>query len=172
MSGYTRPSPLTPAHVLDRFASGNETLDAWLHRRSLKNESSGASRTFVTCATEAADAVVGYYTLTASAVAVARAPGAVRRNMPDPVPVVLLGRLAVDRRHQGAGLGASLLQDAVRRVVGVGDIIGVRALLVHAIDEPAAAFYRRFGFVESPFDGQTLFLSMTAIRASVETAGP
>ncbi|MGZ4537370.1 MAG: GNAT family N-acetyltransferase [Nocardioidaceae bacterium] len=172
MSGYTRPSPLTPAHVLDRFASGNDTLDSWLHRRALKNESSGASRTFVTCTTEPADAVVGYYTLAASAVALAQAPGPVRRNMPDPIPVVLLGRLAVDRRHQGAGLGASLLQDAVRRVVGVGHMIGVRALLVHAIDEPAAAFYRHFGFVESTLDEQTLFLPMETVRASVETAGP
>jgi GNAT superfamily N-acetyltransferase len=100
--------------------------------------------------------VVGFYSLAASAVALDVAPGPVRRNMPDPIPVVLLGRLAVHKGHQGGGLGASLLQDAVRRVAGVADTIGVRALLVHAPDDSAAAFYRRSGFIASPIDLDTL----------------
>jgi GNAT superfamily N-acetyltransferase len=115
--------------------------------------------------------VIGYYTLAASSVTLELAPGSVRRNMPDPIPVILLGRLAVDARHQASGLGASLLQDAVLRVAGVADSVGVRALLVHAIDDAAAAFYEHFGFIGSPSDDRTLFLSMKEIRASLERAG-
>jgi predicted N-acetyltransferase YhbS len=90
--------------------------------------------------------------------------------MPDPVPVILLGRLAVDHHHHGVGLGASLLQDAVRRVAGIANTIGVRALLVHAIDESAAGFYGRFGFIPSPIETETLFLSIQAVRASLKDA--
>lgn len=171
MSGYRRPEPLTAAHVLDGFSSGNEVLDSWLHQRAMKNQSSGASRTFVTCLTGVDHEAAGYYTLAASAVALDQAPGSVRRNMPDPIPVILLGRLAVDQHHQGIGLGASLLQDAVLRVAGVGDTIGVRAGLVHAIDEQAAEFYQHFGFVHSKLDELTLFLAMKDIRTSIERAG-
>ena len=136
----------------------------------MKNQLSRASRTFVTCSIEDRQRVVGFYSLAASAVALDAAPGPVRRNMPDPIPVVLLGRLAVDRGHQGGGLGASLLKDAVSRVAGVADTIGVRALLVHALDDSAAAFYRRFGFTAAPIDPDTLFLSIQQIRASLQKA--
>jgi GNAT superfamily N-acetyltransferase len=169
VSRYTRPVPLTPEHDRESFNSGNTTLDSWFRRRAHKNEQSGASRTFVTCSGDD-QAVAGYYTLAASSVALDQAPGSVRRNMPDPIPVILLGRLAVDERHQGAGLGASLLQDAILRVAGAADSIGVRAILVHAIDDEAAAFYQHFGFALSPVDDRTLFLSMSAIRASAARA--
>lgn len=169
MSRYARPVPLTPDHDRDGFGSGNITLDSWLRDRADKNETSGASRTFVTCAT-GNQTVAGYYTLAASAVALGEAPGAVRRNMPDPIPVILLGRLAVDHHHQGAGLGASLLQDAILRVAGAAETVGVRALLAHAIDEPAAAYYRHFGFVPSPIDDQALFLTIKTIQASARHA--
>lgn len=166
MSRYARPIPLAPDHDREDFTSGNVALDSWLRNRAHKNQASGASRTFVTCPT-GSRVVAGYYTLAASAVALDAAPGSVRRNMPDPIPVILLGRLAVDQRHQGAGLGASLLQNAILRVAGAAESVGIRALLVHAIDDDAAAFYRHFGFAPSPIDDQTLFLSLSAIRASV-----
>jgi GNAT superfamily N-acetyltransferase len=167
---YTRPAALTDAFDVSAFDSGTPALDTWLARRGVRNQTSGASRTFMACPVDHRRQVVGFYSLSASAVALDEAPGRVRRNMPDPIPVILLGRLAVDHRHQGAGLGASLLQDAVRRVAGVADSVGVRALLVHAIDDAAAAFYRHFGFLPAPLDEQTLMLPMDAIRKSIESA--
>lgn len=170
MNRYARPVPLTSWHDRDDFDSGNATLDSWLRDRANRNELSGASRTFVTNVIDD-PAVVGFYTLAASSVTLDLAPGSVRRNMPDPIPVILLGRLAIDARHQGLGLGASLLQDAVLRVAGAADSVGVRALLVHAIDDAAVNFYEHFGFVGSPLDDRTLFLSMKEIRATIERAG-
>jgi len=167
---YTRPAPLDASFNLSEFDSGTEALDGWLRYRALRNQTSGASRTFVTCPVEGRKSVAGFYSLAASGVALDAAPEAVRRDMPDPIPVILLGRLAVDQRHQGVGLGASLLQDAVRRVAGIAHTIGVRALLVHAIDEAAADFYARFGFISSPIDAETLFLSIQAVRASLKAA--
>jgi len=169
MTRYRHPVPLTPEHSREHFSSGNSVLDDWLRTRALKNEISGASRTFVTCLSSG-PTVVGYYTLAASSVAVDQAPGRVRRNMPDPIPVILLGRLAVDSGHQGAGLGASLLRDAVVRAAGAAASVGVRALLVHAIDEQAAGWYRHFGFAPAPLDDRTLFLALGDIRASAEQA--
>ena len=169
MTRYRPPVPLTPEHVRERVASGNTVLDDWLRTRALKNELSGASRTFVTCPTTNRT-VVGHYTLAASSVAVDQAPGRVRRNMPDPIPVILLGRLAVDSGHQGVGLGASLLRDAVMRAAGAAASVGARALLVHAIDDTATSWYRHFGFVTSPLDDRTLFLTLGDIRASAERA--
>lgn len=169
MKRLRHPVPLTRQHDRSEFDSGHRLLDSWLRTRALKNETSGASRTFVTTQIPG-DAVAGYYTLAASAVAVRTAPGSVRRNMPDPVPVILLGRLAVDHRFQGSGIGASLLRDAMLRVVQASHVVGVRALLVHAIDENAAAFYQRFGFIASPLDTQTLMLPITTLRSAVEDA--
>ncbi|MBA3529248.1 MAG: GNAT family N-acetyltransferase [Propionibacteriaceae bacterium] len=162
---------MTPEHHCSGFVSGSAPLDSWLRNRAHKNEASGASRTFVTCAVGHDErAVLGYYTLAASSVVLEQAPGSVRGNMPDPIPVILLGRLAVDQRCQGAGLGSSLLRDAILRVAGAANSVGIRALLVHAIDDAAAAFYRHCGFVPSPIDDQTLFLTINQIRASAEVA--
>jgi len=167
---YTRPTPLTEAHAVEGFDSGTPPLDTWLGHRALRNQHSGASRTFVTSPVEDRLRVVGFYSLAASSVKLEDAPGKVRRNMPEPIPVILLGRLAVDTRCQGAGLGASLLQDALRRVAGIADDVGIRALLVHAIDDSAAAFYRRFGFIAASLDDQTLFLPIQNIQESLRSS--
>ena len=128
-------------------------LNDWLRRRALANHLSGASRSYV-----AADRVrvAAYYCLAAGAIQHLAATGNIRRNMPDTIPAVLLGRLAVDANYQGRGLGAALLEHALARCRDVAEIAGVRVLLVRAKDEEAAAFYRRFGFIPSPLDGMTL----------------
>ncbi len=128
-------------------------------RRALANQASGASRTFVVTDEEGAR-VRGYYALAAGAVAHERATSTVRRNMPDPVPVMVLGRLAVDRGAQGHKLGAALLQDAVMRTVAVANNAGVRALLVHALHERAKQFYEHYGFQPSPAHPLTLMLRL------------
>jgi GNAT superfamily N-acetyltransferase len=151
------PALLAEAHELDLFQSGHATLDDWLRRRARSNQVSGASRTYVV-----ADGlrVVGYYCLSSGAIDLADAPGAVRRNMPDPVPMAVLGRLAVDRAWQGKGLGVALLQDAVLRTAQAAGIMGIRGILVHAISDEATAFYERYGFSASPNNPKTLVLSL------------
>jgi GNAT superfamily N-acetyltransferase len=138
----TAPEALTSGHDCSSFCSGEPMLDAWLAQRALKNQASGASRTYVVCCGR----VVGYYSLAVGSASRRSATGAVARNMPDPVPVMLLARLAVDSAWQGRGLGASLLQDAVARTVQAADIAGIRAMLVHALSPDAERFYRYFGF--------------------------
>jgi GNAT superfamily N-acetyltransferase len=170
VSGYTAPAPLTAAHEVGEFVSGQGVLDSWLQTRAIKNDATGASRTYVTTLT-GTTTVAGYYSLAASAVELEQAPGKMRRNMPARIPVILLGRLAVHRDHQGHGLGRSLLQDVFLRLAGAAAVIGVRALLVHAIDDTAAAFYRHHGFAPSPLDEQTLLLTLDALRASITEAG-
>lgn len=152
------PELLGPGHRLDGFSCGESSLDDWLRRRALANQVSGASRTFVVC--DEHGQVIGYYALAAGAVTQAAATGHVRRGMPDPIPVLVLGRLAVDRRAQGMRLGASLLQDAVRRAVAVATQAGVRALLVHALNASARQFYLHHGFRVSPIDDMTLMLRL------------
>jgi GNAT superfamily N-acetyltransferase len=153
------PEKLTKNHEVADFQCGEVSLDDWLRRRALQNEESGASRTYVVC-TETRR-VAGYYALAAGANAHAEAPGKVKRNMPDPVPVLVLGRLAVDKTHQGQGLGASLLRDAILRSVQAADIAGIKALLVHAISDSARQFYEAAGFVSSPVDPMTLMITIT-----------
>lgn len=152
------PEPLTTEHILDAFGCGEATLDEWLKRRALINHLKGASRTFVVATHDRS--VVGYYALAAGAVSHREATGSVRRNMPDPVPVIVLGRLAVDLRTQGIKLGASLLQDAVLRVHSIAENTGVRALLVHALHKPAKQFYEHYGFTSSPINPMTLMLRL------------
>lgn len=154
------PQPLTVSHRLDEFECGEPSLDEWLKRRAVANQSSGASRTFVVL--DDGGRVRGYYALAAGAVSHESATSKVRRNMPDPVPVMVLGRLAVDRGAQGQQLGASLLQDAVKRAVTVSSNAGVRALLVHALHERAKQFYERYGFQSSPTHPLTLMLRLPA----------
>jgi GNAT superfamily N-acetyltransferase len=152
------PEPLTAAHNLATFECGEPALDEWLKRRAMANQISGASRTFVVTGTDGL--VYGYYAMAAGAVSHQQATSAVRRNMPDPVPVMVLGRLAVDRRAQGIKLGASLLQDSVNRAVAVSQNAGVRALLVHALHDRAKAFYEHYGFQPSPLHPMTLLLRL------------
>lgn len=156
------PSPLTAEHAVDDFSSGEPTLDQWLKRRALSNQLSGASRTFV-CA-DRAERVLGFYAIAAGAVSHQLASAAIRRNMPDPVPVMVLGRLAVDQRAQGIQLGGALLRDAVTRTLSVAENAGVRALMVHAINESAKQFYEHYGFQESPHQPMTLMLRLNRSR--------
>lgn len=151
------PTLLGEAHDLQRFDSGHDSLDEWLRRRARANQVSGASRTNVGCEGER---FVGYYCLSSGALAVADAPGAIRRNMPDPVPMAVLGRLAIDCNWQGKGIGAALLQDAVLRTGKAAHIMGIRGLLVHAISDEAKAFYEHFGFAASPANPMALVLSL------------
>ncbi|WP_417491038.1 GNAT family N-acetyltransferase [Maricaulis sp.] len=153
------PQPLAPEHRVEPFKSGTPALDDWLRRRALKIEQNGASRIYVVCE---GDRVAGYYSLATGAVIHADAPGHVHWNMPEPVPVMLLGRLAVDRSWQGQGVGRGLLKDALLRTLRAARIAGIGALLVHAIDADAAAFYRHHGFSPSPMDSSVLMLGLKA----------
>lgn len=156
------PEPLTTAHRLDDFECGEAVLDDWLKRRALANQLNGASRTFVVCDQDSR--VRGYYTMAAGAVSRELATGTVRRNMPDPVPVMVLARLAVDRGAQGRKLGASLLRDAIMRTVAVSQHAGVRALLVHALHERARQFYEHYGFQSSPVHPLTPMLCLSNVK--------
>ena len=160
------PESLSAAHRLDGFDSGVTSLDDWLRKRALPNQMSGASRTFVSCD---AGRVVAYYALAASAIATETAPGKFRRNMPDPIPVVVLGRLAITRSHQGQGLGRSMFQDAAQRIVQTADTIGIRGMLVHAISAEAKTFYLQLGLEPSPLEPMTLMVMVTIadLRAAI-----
>lgn len=153
----TAPEKLSGAHDLSGFHSGEAALDDWLRRRALANEESGASRTYVVCVKKK---VVGYYSLAAGAVAHAEAAGRVKRNMPDPIPVMVLGRLAVDKEFQNRGIGAGLLRDAVLRTVQAAEIAGIRAILVHALSEAAKRFYEKHGFIASPVGPMTVMITV------------
>ncbi len=157
------PEPLTTAHFLNEFSSGDISLDEWLKRRAMTNQLNGASRTFVVADNE--HRIVGYYAMAAGAVSHQASTSSLRRNMPDPVPVMVLARLAVDRRAQGLKLGGALLQDAVNRAVAVSQNAGVRAVLVHAIDERAKQFYEHYGFQASPLHPLTLMLRLNGIKS-------
>lgn len=152
------PTALRADHRRDAFDCGVPMLNDWLRQRALANHLSGASRVFV--AADESDEVLGYYALAAGAVSHAEASGGVRRNMADPLPVLVLGRLAVDRRVQGRQVGSALLADAVRRAARVSTEAGVRALLVHALGARARDFYLRYGFSPSPLDPLTLMLRL------------
>ena len=158
------PEPFGTQHQIADFSSGVTSLDEWLKRRANANQASGAARTFVVCE---ADKVVGYYALASGAVSLAATPGRFRRNMPDPIPIVVLARLAVERSHQGRGLGRALVRDSARRVVNAADVIGIRGILVHAISEEAKAFYLRLGFEPSPIEPMTLMVTLADLRDSI-----
>jgi GNAT superfamily N-acetyltransferase len=163
------PEPLGECHYLAVFDSGEPSLDDWLRKRALANQVSGASRTFVACD---ANRVAGYYALASGAVTVASAPGRFKRNMPDPIPVVLLGRLAVDRSWQGRGLGRSLFRDAAMRVSRAADVIGIRGIIVHALSEDARKFYLALGFVECPGEPLILAVALGELRDALSKAHP
>ena len=152
--------PLAEAHRLDSFRCGKPELEFWLKQRARKNQLEAASRTFVVCA---GNEVVGYYALSAGAVLHETVPGNVRRNMPEPIPVAVLGRLAVHSDWNGQGVGAGLLKDAVLRTARLAEEIGIRALLCHAIDENAKKFYLHHGFIESPIEPLTVMLNIARL---------
>jgi GNAT superfamily N-acetyltransferase len=160
----TAPQHLTATHDVSAFDCGVPELDIWLKKRALANEETGASRTYVVCA---AGRVVGYYALATGGVALTQAPGRVRRNMPDPVPVMILGRLAVNQNWKGRNLGASLLRDAIGRTLQAAEIGGIRAILVNAISEDARRFYERNGFRSSPVDPMILMITVADARKAL-----
>lgn len=162
------PTALSDHHDLSRFDSGVPALDDWLKRRARPNQAAGASRTYVLCDGEA---VVGYYALASGAVALPQAPSRLRRNMPDPIPVALLGRLALAQAHQGQGLGRLLLRDAFQRILAAADIIGIRGVMVRAISPEAHAFYLAAGLQPSPIDSMTLMATIDDLRLASGDAG-
>ena len=162
---YIPPEPIKPTHDVETFDCGNPTLNDWLRKRALESETTGASRTYVVCYE---NKVVGYYCLASGSVIRAEAPGKIRRNMPDPIPVMVLGRLAVDVSHQSKGIGKGLVKDAVLRTLQASEIAGIRAILVHALDEEAKQFYvERCGFTPSPVHPLTLMVMLADVKKSL-----
>ena len=159
--GITAPAPITVRHIVSDFDCGQSSLNDWLKERAVKNESTGASRTFVVCDDNTA---IGYYTLAVGAVTREEASGKVRRNMPEPIPVMILGRLAVDRNWQGKKIGVGMLKDAILRTLIVAEQAGIRAMLVHALSEDAKRFYQQGGFHESPLNEMTLMITLDQAR--------
>lgn len=160
------PALLRVEHHLDGFASGTASLDDWLKRRARANQISGASRTYVVVE---AGRVVGYYCLASGALALNAAPGGIKHNMPDPIPMAILGRLAVDQTWHGRGLGSALLRDAVERTQAAAAILGIRGLLVHALSVEAKAFYEHHGFVAAPARPMTLVMALTGQPGGVRS---
>jgi len=164
VSGYSTPRPITSDDDLADFDSGEPSLDEWLRKRSITNQATGASRCFLTCSGGRA---VGYYALATGSVQRREASTRVSQGMPEPIPVVLLGRLAVDRKEQGRRLGSHLLRDAIARSVAAAEIVGIRALLVHALHDRAREFYLHHDFDPSPTDPLHLMLLMKDARKIV-----
>ncbi len=158
---FAIPEPLRSDHRLDEFDSGEDALDIWLKRRALKNQSIGASRSFVICAEKR---VIGYYCLSTGALSHSDAPKALTRNMPDPIPILLLGRLAVDRAWRHCGLGGGLLKDALVRAATISENAGVSTILVHALNERARQFYISCGFDPTPRQPLTLIMTLATVR--------
>ncbi len=157
------PSAITATHDLSQFRSGNESLDDWLRFRAIKSEGRSA-RTYVVAH---ARQVIGYYCISTGAEKRENVPSKLARNMPEPVPLILLGRLAVDVNCQGQGIGSGMLKDALLRAVQISRIGGSRAVIVHAIDQDAIAFYLKYGFVEFPDGSKTMFLPIETVEKGV-----
>jgi GNAT superfamily N-acetyltransferase len=162
MTVFSPPVPIAISHDRTRFDCGEASLNDWLQKRALKNHANGASRCFVLCID---DVVVGYYCLSAGAINHEVVETSMRRNMPNPLPILLLGRLAVDQRYHNKGLGQALLRDAMLRAVHVAKDAGVFALLVHSISKEATQFYRSRGFVASPLQPMTLMMTIATLRS-------
>jgi GNAT superfamily N-acetyltransferase len=163
---FQPPQPLAERHVIAGFDCGDASLNQWLQQRALANQRSGATRTFVVCDDDGV--VKAYGALASGAIAVAASPGRFRRNMPNPIPVVVLARLAVCRSVQGQGIARALLADVFERVLWASDHIGVRGILVHAASPAARSFYLRMGFDPSPMDPNTLMLRLSDVEAAMK----
>jgi predicted N-acetyltransferase YhbS len=164
----SEPRPVEPLdqsrHITAGFSSGQPTLDQWLRAHAGQSQRRDVARTFVV--TDGTLSVVGYYTLVAAEVEhdTASQPVRARLSRHFPIPVCLVARLAVDASWQGRGLGRDLLRDSMRRALAASDQIGIRAVVVDAIDQSAAGFYRRLGFEPAADNGLTLMVPIAAIR--------
>jgi predicted N-acetyltransferase YhbS len=164
--GITTPEPISPNHNFANFTCGKPVLDDWLIKKALKNQTDGSSRTFIVMDSDL-DQVVGYYCLSTGSVSHELAPGNVRRNMPDPIPIILLGRLAVHVDYVNQGIGRGLMKDCYKRAASVAEQVGVRALIVHALDDESRHYYLNLGFTESTIQERTLMIRMKDIVASL-----
>ncbi len=159
---YTLPESLLPHHQVETFNCSEPGLNLWLRQRALKSERDGAARTYVVCWE---NRVVGYYCLATGNIKHQEALGKVKRNMPDPIPVIVLGRLAVDIGHQRQNLGKGLVKDAILRTLQASEIVGIRAILVHALNEEAKRFYvEKCGFSPSPVHPLTLMVTLAEVK--------
>ncbi|MEQ8996014.1 MAG: GNAT family N-acetyltransferase [Coleofasciculus sp. B1-GNL1-01] len=162
---YTPPEHIQPTHDIESFDCGEISLNQWLKTRALNNETLGSSRTYVVCWE---NKVVGYYCLANGQVSHIEAPGKIKRNMPDPIPVVVMGRLAVDIHHQGKGIGMGMIKDAVKRTLQASEILGIRAILIHALNENVKDFYvERCGFMPSPIHPLTVMVKLSDIKKNL-----
>ena len=166
MSDFVRPRPITPEDDCAGFSCGDLSLDSWIQLRALKNEKAGASRTFISIERDSR-AIAGYYCLSASALARENATPGLRANMPDPIPMILIGRLAVDAKFTGQGLGFSLLQDALSKGIEASRTVGARAFVVHDLNDSAESFYRKFGFALIPESARVMYIRISDAEATV-----
>lgn len=165
MGTITSPEPINERHDVSRFNSGIYSLNRWLQRKARLNEAKGGTRTYVVCD---GNRVIAFYSLAASSVERRRVSSRVGRSMPEPIPVILLGQLAVDTNYQGRGLGSDLLIDAAKRVLTAADVVGARAIVVQALNDEAKEFYEPFGFL--PFSDREplmLILRIAELRAAL-----
>ena len=158
---FLAPVLLHEQHQTEQFFCGVESLDVWLKRRAFKNQIQGASRTYVACQ---GNRVVAYYAIASGAVTCNEATGRLRRNMPDPISVVVLGRLGVDSSLHGQGLGRSLVRDAALRILQAADVIGIRGMTVQALSDDARIFYEHMGFEPSPLDPNLLMMTLADLK--------
>ena len=161
-----RPEPLRSDHDVSDFSCGHATLDEWLRRRALANQKAGASRIYVVTHDRGLK-VAAYYAIASGALAVRDAAGKLRRTMPDPIPMAILGRLAIDQNFQRQGLGRALFRDAVVRIMRAADEVGIRGLMVHAISDEAAAFYQALGLQAAPEEPRLFMITLEELRAAM-----
>jgi len=170
--GYASPERLSKRHRLDSFACGEPALDDWLTRHARTANGAGSANVYVVTGDNDEDCVVGFHAITVGEVAKASAPAYAARHMPAAVPVIIIGRLAVDRHHQAAGLGTALLKDAMLRALSAAEVVGARALVVHAKSERARNWYLSHGFHPAPTDEFHLWLLFKEIRAMLDLNSP
>lgn len=162
---FSAPEPLTARHDLSEFDSGEEPLNIWLRNKALQNQLSGASRVFVVCSNK--NKVMAYYALSTGIVHTYDSVGRFKRNMPTDIPVILLGRLAVDNQAKGIGMGRALLKDAAIRVIQAADLVGIRGIVIHALSQEAKQFYQHVGFYCSPIHPMLLMITLQDIKRAL-----
>ena len=162
---YSPPQRISKEHIVENFDCGETSLNDWLKKRALKNDLGDASRTYVVCCD---NIIVAYYSLHLGCIQHSEAVRKIRRNMPDPIPAIVLGRLAVDANHQGKGLARALIKDMFLRAIQVSDLAGTKAVLVKALNDKVTVFYQSFGFVPSKTDPLLLMKAIAEVRASFE----